>query len=226
MHDKRDLAILGITNHDPQVFEELRQDILAKGWGNYYYAHALIPHGPFAYQPDCSVNYEVPVGFRVASTRDEEEMPPYVYEMRYGLYYGQIACALRSLETLFDSMRNSGLYDRAIIILHGDHGSHIGRHPGHMKHKEALTKKNYRALFSTLFAVKYPGSVFLVDDRALPLSYLLEEFMAGLPSYVTGAEVFSLFNPSGETDSDKIDSYIYLYGEYPLWRVDIGFFED
>lgn len=224
--EERSLGNLAVANHDPQVFRELGQDIRTKGRGNYFFAHALIPHGPFTYQPDCSVSYEPPDYLRVASQFDEVEWPAQVYEIRNGLYFGQIECALRSLQSLLDSIKSTGLYDRALFILHGDHGSTISPLHPVVSNIRTLTAQDYRAYYSTLFAVKYPGSVFKVDERVLPISYLLEEFIRALPSYVTRADHYAVFRPSGEADSEKIGSYIYLRSGFPLHRVDIKFFND
>ena len=80
--------------------------------------------------------------------------------------------------------------------------------------------------FSTLFAVKYPNSIFLIDERTLPLSYLLEEFMAALPSYVTSANGHATFSPSDDAEPEKIDPYVYYGGHYIKRRVDIDIFEE
>ena len=204
----------------------MNRDIQAKRWGNYFFTHALIPHGPYVYQADCSVSYATPDYLRVANQRSEAELPPYVYEIRNGLYYGQVECALRSLQSLLDNMKKTGLYDRAIIILHGDHGSHISELHPQVANLKTFTKQDYRATFSTLFAVKYPGSSFFVDERALPITYLLEEFMTVLPTYLSDTDSYTRFSPSGDADPEKIDSYVYFSGAFPLHRVDIDLFND
>ncbi len=73
---EQSLANLAVAYHDPQVFENLNQDIQAKGWGNYFFTHALIPHGPYVYQADCSVSYETPGYLRIANQRSEVELAP------------------------------------------------------------------------------------------------------------------------------------------------------
>ena len=220
------LSALAIATYDPKLFEVLEQDILEKRAGNYYFAHALIPHGPYAYQPDCSVNYGLPPVYRWGHVKDEPELAPVVWEMRAGLYFGQMDCALQTLQQLFDALQRAGLYENATIILHGDHGSHITKQASLVKNLDAFTLPDYRANFSTLFAVKYPGSEFSIDDRVLPVSYLLEEFMAALPSYVGGTGRQAAFSPSGEADPAKTDSYVYFQGSYPLHRVDVNIFSD
>jgi len=220
------LGVLGIAAYDPKVFAVLAEDIHKKGRGNYYFAHALIPHGPYVYQPDCSPDYSLSPVYRSAYVMNESNLPPLVYEVRNGLYFGQIDCALRTLQALFDGMKQAGLLEDATIILHGDHGSHIARHPSMVKYLDTISMPDYRATFSTLFAVKYPGSEFSIDDRVLPTSYLMEEFMAALPSFTAEAGRRTQFHPSGVADPAKTDPYVYLQGTYPLHRVDIDIFSN
>jgi len=212
--------------YDPRLFDTLKEDIGKRGNGNYFFAHALIPHGPFAYQPDCSVDYNTPPGLRRAFLESEPPLSPIMYEIRYGLYFGQAECALRTLQSLIDSMKREGLYDRAIIVLHGDHGSRIVSHSPLFRNKALLTADEYRSSFSTLFAVKYPGSDFLVDERPLSISYLTEELFAALPAMVNGGGAPVGFNPSGVGDRSKTDTYVYLTGKFPMERVDIDLFGD
>ena len=220
------LAVLGITTHDPRVFDILEKDVRHKGVGNYFYAHVLLPHGPYAYQADCSVSYEAPYSLRLAYQRGEPVQPPLVYEIRNGMYFSQIECALRSLQSLIASLKENVDYERSIIILHGDHGSIITKNRPSFRNVEKMNKEDYRASFSTLFAVKYPGSKFSVDERALSLSYLLEEFMVLLPSLLNPAESYTVFRPSDTASPDKMGSYVYLNGTYPKNRIDIDIFKD
>jgi arylsulfatase A-like enzyme len=176
--------------------------------------------------PDCSVSYAMPREYRVASQKNEVELPPIFYEMRNGLYFAQAECALRTLQALFDGLRESGLYDRATIILHGDHGSQITRKFTLHRNAGSYSKEDYRAAYSTLFAVKYPGSKFFIDERVLPLAYLLEAFMAQVPAWSVAADSYPTFNPPGDADPEKVDPYVYFQGTYPLHRVDVNIFED
>lgn len=164
------LKTISIAAHDPRIFDVLEQDIGNNSSGYYFFAHALIPHTPFIYQADCSVNYTTQEVLRNTSLRDEPVLPDDVYEVRNGLYYAQVECALRNMQSLIDRMKKAGVYERVTIILHGDHGSLISRQPPYMHNHELLSKEDYRSSFSTLFAVKYPGSQFAIDESPLPIS--------------------------------------------------------
>lgn len=215
-----------VAVYDPRIFDALKKDISLKKGGNYFFAHALIPHGPYAYQPDCSVSYDNPGWLRTSFIIDEPLNSPIIYEIRNGLYFAQVECALRSVQSLFDEMKKQGLYDRSIIILHGDHGSQIVQHNPMVSSKAVLSPQEYRSIFSALFAVKFPGSEFAVDERALPLPFLFEEFSALLPSLVAADENVAPFNPSTNASPEKTDSYVYLAGTFPLDRVAIDLFKD
>ncbi|MEH6585539.1 MAG: sulfatase-like hydrolase/transferase [Halioglobus sp.] len=195
--------------HDPRVFKLLSKDTSSRGPGNYFFAHALIPHSPFVYRPDCSVSYDAPIPLTVAFGIGEPVLPDYIYDTRNGLYFGQIECALKSTQLVIDGLKKRGLYDRAIIIIHGDHGSNISQYQPTAENQDVMTGQDYRSAFSTLFAVKYPGSIFSVNARALPLSYLLEEFVTALPSYVQVQKSYPLFEPSINSSADKTDLYVY-----------------
>jgi hypothetical protein len=227
--DARWYSSVEVAVHEPRLFEVLSQDIQKRAMGNYFFAHALIPHGPFIYQADCSASYDLHPALTVGRGRNEpvlSELSEDVYEVRNGLYFGQIDCALKNLQSLIDGMKNDGNYDRAIIIVHGDHGSRIGPYSNSFENQHLLRQEHYRAEFSTLFAVKYPGSEFSISEQALPIPYLLEEFLLSLPSYVYVADNYPTFRPSLEASPEKVDSYIYLQSG-PLARpIAIDLFKD
>ena len=220
------LKTISVAAHDPRIFDELKQDIGKQSEGYYLFAHALIPHTPFIYQADCSVNYTTKEVFRNTSLRFEPVLPDDVYEVRNGYYYAQVECALRNMQSLIDRMKKAGVYERATIIMHGDHGSLISRRPPYMHNHELLTKEDYRSSFSTLFAVKYPGSEFAIDESRLPISYLLEEFVTALPAYVYEAESYPVFKLPEIGKSAKTAPYVYMSGKYPMERMEIDIFED
>jgi hypothetical protein len=212
--------------HDPQVFEELKRDLSTRGRGNYFFAHALLPHGPFSYMPDCTVSFDAPIEYRISIQQNEIELPPIFYELRNGFYFSQVECALHTLQAVLDNLEASSLLDRATIILHGDHGSHIVSKFTMHRNADSFSPEDYRAAYSTLFAVKYPGSEFSIDERVLPLSYLMEELIAVLPAYTLQADTYPAFYPSGDAAPEKVDPYVYFQGKYPQHRVDVDIFRD
>ena len=89
-----------------------------------------------------------------------------------------------------------------------------------------MSVADYRAGFSTLFAVKYPGSRFALRDTPLPLARLLEIYMDEMPNYVREATEHPVIALEAEADPVKTDINVYLLGEVPPTRVSIDLFGD
>ena len=74
-------------------------------------------------------------------------------------------------------MRAAGLYDEAIIFVHGDHGSRIGLVEPSASDKELLSRDDYIDHFSTLFAVKAPWIEPGYDLGLRPVQELFAEIL-------------------------------------------------
>ena len=219
-------ALIEVANHDPALFDVLSKELDARPLGNYFYAHALMPHSPYIYQPGCTVSYDHSPLVTAARTVGEPPLRGDIYEVRNGLYFGQIDCTLDTLQALFTDMKARGTYDDAVIILHGDHGSRISQYEYLSEHRQDLTAADYLAGFSTLFAVKYPGSRFALRETPLPLARLLEIYMGEMPNYVREALEYPAIAAEAEADPAKTEMYIYLLGEVPPTQVAIDLFGD
>ena len=121
----------------------------------------------------------------------------------------------------------AGIYEQSIIVVHGDHGSKVGKFRLVYKNLERSTPVEYRANFSTLFAIKFPGDEGRIDGRVLPLSTLLEEFSAMVHAFVSGQEA-PIFMQTLPDSPDKVKPFVYVHGNgyHPMHRVDINIFED
>lgn len=217
-----------VAVHDPQVFEELENDILAGAAGRYFFAHALLPHAPFVFGRDCSPRYAEESWLtwqanKAQYSSDPEDRPR---QLRIGLYQDQQACALASLTRLFEAMQSAGAFDQALVVLHGDHGPFISRRRPALKLRGRLGVEDYRSNFSTLFAVKFPHGKFAVDDRALSLGLLMEAVAAVVPGHAAGQSLDNRLVGELPDDPDKSGQFLFLTGSYPLQRVDIDIFED
>ena len=215
----------GVTHHDPRVFSNLENDLRDESAGKYFFAHVLLPHGPFAYMNDCSISYETPLWARYANVKDEAVLKDEIYEVRTQNYFAQVECALKSLGQVFEIMRRTGIYEQSIVVVHGDHGSGIGKFLPVVQNLADLTAAEYRSNFSTLFAVKFPGDEKRVDKRTLPLSTLLEEFTATVKGQVSEREG-APYMPALPTLPEKVEPFVFIQGVYPLRRVDMNLFED
>ncbi len=161
------------------LLERLGADIVAAGRGRMYFVHLLLPHYRYAYDADCELRPRV-AGWGVRFNR--LAFMPYVNtpETRtqtYALYVEQVACLHKRLGVLFERMRAAGLYDEAIIFVHGDHGSRIGLVDPSAKNKKLLSRDDYIDHFSTLFAVKAPWIEPGYDLGLRPVQELFAEIL-------------------------------------------------
>jgi hypothetical protein len=82
---------------------------------------------------------------------------------------------------MFDRWRQTGLYDRMLIVIQGDHGSRIWLHPPIAANRDILLSSDYADSFSTLFAVKAPGVEPAYDTRTVAIQDLLPAVASGQP---------------------------------------------
>jgi hypothetical protein len=210
--------------HNPEVFSRLSGGITEASNGTLHFAHVLLPHGPFTFEPDCSVNYSGADIHRSAGGEHEPLQPDSVYAYRNLNYFKQIQCAIGSLEQLFGAMRDSGAFDRSLIILQGDHGSLIAPRPPNTLNAGNLTSEDFKAHYSTLFALRSPAGTYSVDERNLSLATLLETLAWNIDA-VLNKQVELLELPQGH-DPELTSSHVFLSGSDPAQRVDVDIFED
>jgi len=96
-------------------------------------------------------------------------------EERYIAYMAQIRCTNVLLDRLFDAIRESGQWERCIVVIHGDHGSRIVRRRLTEENLQRLTEDDYRDAYSTFFAVKNADSSGRLITQPLPLQALLAD---------------------------------------------------
>lgn len=223
-----------IAVHDPAVLDELAADVLAAPDGRAFFAHLLLPHGPFAYLHDCQVDYATDPRIRHAFLNSDGDLDPAIYEYRAMKYFEQTECALNSLEALFAKLAGAGIFERAVIVLHGDHGSMIGRTYPIYWNREKLTPVDYRAFYSVLFATRFPAAVappggatehFGAREQPFALSELLGAFADDLVWQVKSREQGSVTGAPSPSKHPPGVPFIYLVGPPPQQRVDINIFE-
>ncbi|MFT5487777.1 MAG: hypothetical protein ACI9JL_001241 [Paracoccaceae bacterium] len=164
------------------TFEQLIQDVSHARDGTVFFAHFLMPHYPYVYDSDCAVRTPV-AAWRLRQNREIENSPD-SRRQSYAQYFGQIRCVQKRLDTLFSAMKHAGTFDRATIVVHGDHGARIGLTDPAADTISRLTPADYVDAYSTLFAIKSPDVRGGVDLRMLPLpslmSYAANRLDAGL----------------------------------------------
>ncbi len=149
-----------------------KDELLKATEGNLYFAHFILPHFPYAYDSQCQIRT-----MRMEwLSRVDNWVPdtPGLRALRYRHYFEQVACVNGKIEGLFEALRRAGVYEKAIILIHGDHGSRIGVEGYPMvSNADQRSPTDYINSFSTLFAAKGPPYEPGYDLRYRPLDELL-----------------------------------------------------
>lgn len=140
------------------IFERIASDMRVEARGTAFFAHLLLPHSSYFFNRDCSIRHDSetwlrnfdplqPLWGNTSESRRE----------RYALYIDQVRCTHRALEKLFTDMKALGIFDGALIIVHGDHGSRIAINSPMLENKDLLTDTDLKDNYSTLMAVHAQG---------------------------------------------------------------------
>jgi len=159
------------------IFKQLQKDMRENSNGIVFFAHILLPHSPYIYAKHChpvlnpdkwDVNYNLGGAVNTVASR----------QSRYKAYAAQVSCAYDQLTAVFDVMKKAGIYDKAIIIVNGDHGSRIVIHPTTVEERGQLTSQDLHDAYQTLFAVKLPKRIAKIDHSQLAINDLLAKVTA------------------------------------------------
>lgn len=154
-----------------RTWDQMATDIANTKGGTLFFAHLLMPHYPYVYTPACDVRS--PISAWSLRQLDAGGNTPESRRRHYREYFDQIRCTRKKLDNLFEIMKRNGTYDRATIVIHGDHGSRINIvEPGKSVMAD-MTIDDYMDGFSTFFAIKAPGILSGSDRRLLPLPRLV-----------------------------------------------------
>lgn len=150
-----------------ESLDELTNRITASQPGDAIFAHLLLPHFPYVVGSDCEyLPWSKWNGRFIRSTLD----------MRRQAYYDQIHCTYRKLEVMLRAISRSAGGDRAVVIIHGDHGSRIFRVPPNAENYGKIDDADMIASFSTLFAVRAAGVEPVYFETRVPVFALLRDF--------------------------------------------------
>jgi len=206
----------GVSVYDKQMLARLARDVQLEP-DNAYFAHVLLPHAPMVYRQDCSLDYEsetwmrFPAGIGWVGNSDESR------RKRYEKYVLQTKCALRELGTLFKVLQDQGLYEQATIVIHGDHGTSAYIYKPSVRILNERPNRDLREIFSTLFAVKYPGGSFSVNTQTTSLNVLMAQTISG----ITGKSHEEL----GISVVSEGEPFVYLNDIEPLKRLYVDIFK-
>jgi hypothetical protein len=140
-----------------------------------FFAHLLLPHDPYEVDQECITHLERRL------SEDRAPMPDSLSPIR-ARYRGQVRCVHRMVTELVDRVDSVFGKDRTIIIVQGDHGSRqthrCEKDPCRLPPARLNTVGSYRpvdfaAEFSTLLAVRIPGSPGGVHREPVPIQDFL-----------------------------------------------------
>jgi hypothetical protein len=156
------------------LFDPVTADVARASPGEMFFVYLLMPHFPYVYNGLCNLyppaKWEQPVNPGPMELNDSESRA-----RRYGRYLEQVRCVHRKLDGMFQAWQKAGIFDRLVIVMHGDHGSKISEHRAHAENEQQLSDADYVDTFSTLFAVKGPGFPAGYDRRIAAVPELLAE---------------------------------------------------
>jgi len=145
--------------------------------GEAFIMHILHPHFPYMLNADCSVLPMSEWGMYRFSGNPYNSNSPFGRKIKYENYVEQLSCINTMMGSLMDKLDEIGLKRRAVIILHGDHGSRITLRDPIYSEFEKMSDADYLDDFSTLFAVRLPVEENSVFDKKVPLTYLLKNLV-------------------------------------------------
>lgn len=159
----RDALLISLTALESLgTVEQMLGDIRS---GDAVVAHIILPHDPFVLDADCRLQPRN--RWRVAA----DPTPRGAREAAYGLH---MRCALKSLDRLLAVLDRTPEGQRAVVIVHGDHGSRMVDHIPRTGVR-GLTTRDFAMTYSTVFAIRAPQIAPGYDPSPAPVSYLLDE---------------------------------------------------
>jgi hypothetical protein len=207
----------GVSVFDERMMTRLSRDIMLQP-ANAYFAHVLVPHSPTIFREDCSVDYDSESWTRWPHWGGRVNNTPESMEVRTAKSIPQIKCSLKLLGDLFDDLKANELYDKATIIVHGDHGTSVFQTRPSARSMDKLKFHDLQQAFSTLFAVKLPGGKFSVNEEVLSLNVL----MASAASEITGKSMDEL----GAQVTSEEEPFVYFIDVFPLRRAYVNIFDN
>ena len=180
----------------------LIRDVSRSTGGTVFFAHLLTPHYPYVYDRSCAVRTPISA-WRLRYDRNLKNSPD-SRALSYAQYFEQIGCVEKRLAELFAGLKRAGTYERATIVIHGDHGARIALNDPDVATASELTPADYMDAFSTLFAVKAPGVKPGIDFRMLPLAALMSYAVDSNEDRLSTAPKPSVFIVGGNKGADAI----------------------
>jgi hypothetical protein len=147
------------------VFEDAIEAARSLVPGKAIFAHVLLPHHPYVYDPACGVR-------RVSDWLGAGSAVP--WERRYTAYFDQLICTISKVEALLAAVASSPAAGKTVFIIHGDHGSRIVRTEPRIENEGKFSSRDLVDAHAAFFAVAIPGIEPGYDTGRYPLRVLLD----------------------------------------------------
>ncbi|MFQ6017418.1 MAG: hypothetical protein ACE5KF_04425 [Kiloniellaceae bacterium] len=161
------------------VPDRIAADLRAAPRGTAFFAHLMIPHGAYVFDRDCRLRTDL---LTWLGAIDPAAPAPFTNTpgsraVRYRWYFDQVRCVHRKLAALFAAMKETGVFEHATIVVHGDHGSRIALLESNIRFADRLSETDLIDNHSTLFAVRAPGLAPGYDRRPRSIQHLFAEIV-------------------------------------------------
>lgn len=168
----------------PKAFAQFENDLLTSGSGSAWLVHVMLSHDPYALNEDCTVRA---LPWQGNGSSDEETNvwnTPEQRHLRYPLYLDQLACTHGRMQQFFETLKQAGIYHKAHIVVHGDHGSRLAaqnlRQLPSYDSRPRPDARNLIDYYGTLFAYKPAGATLGEYRRDMTsVATLLERASSG-----------------------------------------------
>ena len=146
------LEMLG-DNGRPGRFEDWLRSIRPSSQPSLNFKHTLLPHVPWQYLPDGRAYSRG--GGRPAGLQDEQAMEqPFLVRQLYQRHLLQLGYTDRLIGRLIARLKETGLWDRALVVVTADHGVSFRVGQGD---RRAVTPENVEDIAPIPLFVKAPG---------------------------------------------------------------------
>jgi hypothetical protein len=125
--------------------------------GSYHYVHVLSPHFPYELDRSCKAHRDFTDRLGAGWLDGLWGNTTASRKVRWALYAGQVECLYARLDSLLATIDSAAPPQGVMIVIHGDHGSRIGRNYPIPKHASELGSQDLLDGFATLLAVRGPG---------------------------------------------------------------------
>jgi hypothetical protein len=180
------LSDRAVTGFAMKSLAEFQLRLGAISAGSYRFGHFLMPHAPYEVDRNCNGLTEVNQRLSPAVPWSRRNTTA-SRRMRWALYAGQTECLYRQLDSILarlDSLAPRGL----LIIIHGDHGSRIGRTSPEPGNAGRLRDQDLLDAYSTLLAIRSPGIAEGIDSSAVDIQTTVPRLIAGGGTASLGAQ--------------------------------------